>query len=79
MSLCFIKHHAMGTYGRGGGIASLFLSLALDRGEWSASCPGCFTPRERAPITLWIGGWVGHKVSLDAVMMKFAKLNHFCY
>jgi hypothetical protein len=24
------------------------LTLALDRGEWSSSCPGRFTPRERA-------------------------------
>jgi len=32
---------------------------ALDGGEWSASRPGRFTPRERAPGTRWIGGWVG--------------------
>jgi hypothetical protein len=36
-----------------------FLTLALDGGEWSASRPGRFTPRERAPGTHWIGGWVG--------------------
>jgi hypothetical protein len=35
------------------------LTSALDAGEWSASCPGCFTPSERAPGTHWIGGWVG--------------------
>jgi hypothetical protein len=35
------------------------LTSALDGGEWSASCPGRFTPRERAPGTHWIGGWVG--------------------
>jgi hypothetical protein len=28
---------------------------ALDGGEWSASCPGCLNPRERAPGTHWIG------------------------
>jgi hypothetical protein len=27
--------------------------MALDGGEWSASCPSCFTPRERAPGTHW--------------------------
>jgi hypothetical protein len=34
-------------------------------GEWSASCPGCFTTRERAPGTQWIGGWVGLRACLD--------------
>jgi hypothetical protein len=35
------------------------LSSALDGGEWSASRPGHFTPRDRAPGTHWIRGWVG--------------------
>jgi len=30
----------------------------LDGGEWSASRPGRFTPKERTPGTHWIGGWV---------------------
>jgi len=30
--------------------------LALDGGVWSASLPGCFTLKERAPGTQWIGG-----------------------
>jgi hypothetical protein len=34
------------------------LTSALDGGEWAASCPGHFTPREKAPGTHWIGGWV---------------------
>jgi hypothetical protein len=34
------------------------LTSALDGGEWSASRPGRFTPRERAPGTHWIEGWV---------------------
>jgi hypothetical protein len=34
-----------------------FLTSALDGGEWSASCPGRFTPRERAPSTHLIRGW----------------------
>jgi hypothetical protein len=29
---------------------------AVDGGEQSASRPGSFTPRERAPTTHWIGG-----------------------
>jgi hypothetical protein len=46
------------------------LTSALDRGEWSASCPGRFTPRERAPGTDWVGGWVGPKAVLDAVVKR---------
>jgi len=44
------------------------LTSALDGGEWSASCPGHFTHRERAPGTHWIGGWVGPRVGLDTVV-----------
>jgi hypothetical protein len=47
-----------------------FLKLALDGGEWSASCPGWFTPMERASSTHWIGGWVGPRVSLDMVVKR---------
>jgi hypothetical protein len=35
------------------------MTSALDGGEWSASRPGRFTLKERAPGTHWIGGWVG--------------------
>jgi len=31
-----------------------FLTLALYRNEWSASCPSRFTPRERACGTHWL-------------------------
>jgi hypothetical protein len=50
-----------------GGIAPPFMILALDGGEWSPLRPGHFTPRDRAPSTHWIGGWVDLKASLDAV------------
>jgi hypothetical protein len=46
LSLCLIKHHAMKAYS---------LTSALHGGEWSASRPGRFNPRERAPGTHWIG------------------------
>jgi hypothetical protein len=39
--------------------------LALDKGEWSASRPGRFIPRERAPGTHWIGGWVDTRAGLE--------------
>jgi len=43
----------------------VFLPLALEGSEWSASCPHYFTPGERAPGTHWIGGWVGPRAGLD--------------
>jgi hypothetical protein len=46
------------------------LTSALVGGEWSASHPGCFTPRERAPRTHGIGGWVGLRAVLDAVVKR---------
>jgi hypothetical protein len=45
-------------------------TLALEGGEWSASRPGHFTPRERAPGTHWIGGWMGPRAVLDAVVKR---------
>jgi hypothetical protein len=52
------EHHAMKAYWGSGGVPRIFTS-ALDGGEWSASRPGRFIRRERAPGTHWIGGWVG--------------------
>jgi hypothetical protein len=37
-------------------ISAHSLTSALDGGEWSASRPGCFTPKEGSPPTHWIGG-----------------------
>jgi hypothetical protein len=51
----------------GGGKAPSFLTSALDGSEWSASCPGRFTPGERAPGTHRVGGWVGLKAGLSCV------------
>jgi hypothetical protein len=53
-----------------GGIAPLTLTSALDGGEWSASRPGRFTPKERASGTHWIGGWVGPRAVLDGVVKR---------
>jgi hypothetical protein len=46
------------------------LTSALEGGEWSASRLGRFIPRERAPDTHWIGGWVGPRAVLDAVVKR---------
>jgi hypothetical protein len=45
-----------------------FLTSALHGGEWLVSRSGRFTLRERAPGTHWIGGWVGPRAVLDAVV-----------
>jgi hypothetical protein len=46
------------------------LTSALDGDEWSASHPGRFTPKERASGTHWIGGWMGPRAVLDAVVKR---------
>jgi hypothetical protein len=52
----------MKAYGEEGVYIHIFLTSALAGGEWSASCPGRFTPG-----THWIGGWVGPRAGLDDV------------
>jgi hypothetical protein len=49
------------------------LTSARGGGEWSASRPGHFTPRERALGMHWIAGWVGPRAGLDVAMKR--KLN----
>jgi hypothetical protein len=51
-------------------ISTHSLTSAIDGGEWSDSRPGRFTPRERAPGTPWIGGWVSPTTVLDTVMKR---------
>jgi hypothetical protein len=66
LSLCLTKHHVMKTYWG----VKVFLTSALGGGEWSTSHPGRFTPRERAPGTHWIGGWVGPRAVLDTAVKR---------
>jgi hypothetical protein len=47
-----------------------YLTSAVDEGEWSASRPGRFIPKERAPGTHEIGGWVGLRAVMDAVVKR---------
>jgi hypothetical protein len=47
-----------------------YFTLALHGGEWSVLRPGRFTPRERAPVSYWIGGWMGLRTGLDAVVRR---------
>jgi hypothetical protein len=46
------------------------LISALEGGEWLASRHGRFTPKERVLGTYWIGGWVGPRAVLDAVVKR---------
>jgi len=59
LSLCLTKHHAMKAYRGSAGITPRIFGLGARWGEWSASRPGHFTPKERAPQYPCIGGWVG--------------------
>jgi hypothetical protein len=54
----------------------IFLTSALVGGEWSGSHPGYFTPRERAPGSHWLGGWVDPRAGLDDMETK-TKLHGF--
>jgi len=38
--------------------------------EWSDLHHDRFTPRERAPDTHWIGGWLGPRACLDALVQR---------
>jgi hypothetical protein len=53
-----------------GDIAPRILDLGTRWGEWSASRPGRFNPRETAPGTHYIGGCVGPTAGLDEVVKR---------
>jgi hypothetical protein len=69
-SLHLTKHHAMKTYWEVEVYLHAVLTSALGGGEWSASRPGRFTPRERVPGTQCIGGCVGPRAGLDTVSKR---------
>jgi hypothetical protein len=46
------------------------LTSALDGDEWPVSRPGRFTPMESAPGTNWMGGWVGPRAVLGAIVKR---------
>jgi len=52
-----------------------FFNLGTSGGEWLASRPGRFTPRETAPRNRWIGGWAGPRACLDAAFPNFFCMN----
>jgi hypothetical protein len=64
------KHNAMKTYCGSGSIVPRILEPGIDEGEWSASLPGPFKPRERPPGAHLIGNWVGLIAVLDVVVKR---------
>jgi hypothetical protein len=72
LSLCFFnwapRHE--GVLGEWRYSSTHSLPSALDGGEWSVSRPSRFTPRERAPGTHWVRGWVGPRAVLDTVVNR---------
>jgi hypothetical protein len=70
VSCALTEHHDMKAYWGSGGSSTHSMTSALDGGERSASRPGRFTLKERAPGTHWIGGWVGPRAVLDVVVKR---------
>jgi hypothetical protein len=79
LSLCFFitEHHTMKASREWRYNSTHYLTSELDGGEWSASRLGRFNPRERVPGTHWIGGWVGHRTGLEAVVKNVVKIMTF--
>jgi len=69
LPLRLIKRRVMKACGKAEVQLHAFLTLALDGGEWSASCP-CHLPSEKEPSlpTGWEAGWA--PVCLDAVAKR---------
>jgi hypothetical protein len=70
MSLCLTKHNAMQVYWGVNVYIHVFLTSALDGGEWSVPNPCYFTPGKKDSITHWVQGWVGPTASLDDMEME---------
>ena len=48
----------------------MFFTLVLNESDWSTSLSTYFTPLERACAIQWMGGYMGHSVSLDALKIR---------
>jgi hypothetical protein len=81
--MCLTKYYAIKMYpsltsapcqkdvlGTGDMELHAFLTLALNGGERLASYPGQYIPRQRAPGTHWMEGWVGPRAGLDIVVKR---------
>jgi hypothetical protein len=70
LSLRFFLNRAPRHEGVLGYSSTHSLTSAVDGGEWSASCPGCYTSRERALCIHWTGGWVRPIAVLNAAVKR---------
>jgi hypothetical protein len=73
LSLCLTKHHIKKTYiflNKEEVLLHAFLTSALDRSEWSASCSSRFIPEVRAPSIHCTRGWVGLRAGMNAVAKR---------
>jgi hypothetical protein len=61
----------MKAYSGSGVTAPRIVNSALDGGEWSASRPSRFTPKERAAGTHWIGARVGPRAYILNGCLQF--------
>jgi hypothetical protein len=55
----------------------MFLKSALDGVSGQRHAPAALYPRERTPVTHWIGGWVGLRPGLDTDARE--KILCFCW
>jgi hypothetical protein len=79
LSPCLPKYHsAMKMYWGVEVWLHIFLTSALDGGDWSASLSGRFTSRERATGSHWIGGWVGPRAGSDAMVKRILSPVPWC-
>jgi hypothetical protein len=70
LSLCLNKHHAMKAYWEVEVYLHSFFELGT-RWRWVVNfTPRLLYPRGRGPGTHWIGGWVGPRAVLDAVVKR---------
>jgi hypothetical protein len=69
LSLCLTKYHAMKTYFGSGGIAPR-IHLGTRWRFVVRFTPRLLYPQEKSPVTHWIGGWVGLRAVLDAVVKR---------
>jgi hypothetical protein len=68
----------MKAYWGSGDSSTHSLPSALDGGERSASRLATLSPGEKARGTDWIGGWVGPRAGLNAVVRKEIVVSQRC-
>jgi hypothetical protein len=72
-----VKVHVVKTYWGVELQPYVFLTSALEEGEWSGSRLGRFDPRETVLRTHWIEGWVILTAGLDAQNSSFKGIDRF--